>query len=72
MYKENCKHLEALCKQYNLVAVRDNQREEFYIAIPISDWEHMCIGTLKHRDIKFLPWRLLEERVVRWTLNAIF
>jgi len=54
------------------VAVRDNQREEFYIAIPISDWEHMCIGTLKHRDIKFLPWRLLEERVVRWTLNAIF
>lgn len=72
MYEENCEHLEAMCKQYGLVAVRNDYREEFDIAISISVWECMRIGTLTHREIKLVPWRLLEKRIVGWMLNASF
>jgi hypothetical protein len=72
MYEENCEHLEAMCKQYDLVAVRNDYKEEFDIAISISVWEYMRIGELTYREMRLVPWRLLEKRMVGWILNASF
>ena len=66
--------LRELCREWGLVAIRDDNAGKWELAFPVpgSEWEYTRVTQVSDMDIYYMPWRLVEKLITESILARSF
>lgn len=72
MNNDNFEKLKNFCKDSNIIAVRYPERNRWDLAILSGEWGYKRITSVSDSEINFVPWRLLEKRLLALLMELSF